>query len=172
MKVNANRQKQQLSKISYEKKYIAVIIFFVFFSCSNHIETGSSLSRSDIEYIKKLKLLNEDEKIYKFYSEYKNKVAGNFFTNKRLATYWIDERNKEKDEISFAFYPDIKSIDTIYDAGLTYSPYMLVTKRDNSKFKVSVNGEKKDIKSFFEEALKQWELHKDSRECLFINNTN
>ena len=111
-----------------------------FCSCSNnHIETRDTLSKADIEYIQSLKLLDKGEKFCKFYSEYKKKVAGNFFTDKRIATYWIDERNKKKNKISFAFYPDIKSIDTVYEAGVTYSPYMLVTKKDNTKFKVSVN---------------------------------
>lgn len=129
------------------------------FSCK-HIETGSSLSKSDIEYIQGLNLLDKNEKIYKFYSEYKKKVAGNFFTDKRVAKYWIDERDKEKNQIAFAFYKDIQSIDTVYNAGVTYSPYMLVTKTDSTTFKVSVNGKKEEIKSFFEDALNIWQQHK------------
>lgn len=129
------------------------------FSC-NHIETGDSLSKSDIEYIQSLKLLDKDEKIYKFYSEFKKKNAGNFFTDKRIVKYWIDERDKEKNQLSFAFYKDIKSIDTVYDAGATYSPYMLVTKSDSTTFKVSVGGNKEAIKSFFEDALNTWHQHK------------
>ena len=96
------------------------------------------------------------EKVQKFYSEFRKKNADNFYTNKRIATYWIDERNKEKNEISFAFYPNIKSIDTFYDAGITYSPYMLITKFDNTQFKVSVSGKKEHVKSFFEDTLQQW----------------
>jgi hypothetical protein len=129
------------------------------FSC-NHIQTGDALSSADIQYIESLHLLDQNEKIYKFYSEYKKKVAGNFFTNKRIAKYWIDERDKNKNQISFAFYPDIKSIDTVYNAGATYSPYMLVTKTDGTQFKVSVNGKKEEIKSFFEDALAQWKQRK------------
>src|SRR5690242_21871006 len=98
--------------IRMRKIFIVCMLSFLF-SC-NHIQTGDTLSRSDIEYIQNLHLLDQNEKIYKFYSEYKKKVAGNFFTNKRIAKYWIDERNKEKNQISFAFYPDIKSIDTVF----------------------------------------------------------
>jgi hypothetical protein len=101
-------------------------------------------------------LLDRDEVIYKFYSEFKNDRAGNFFTNKRIAKYWIDSRHKEKNEISFAFYPDIKSIDTVFYAGLTYCPYMLITRRDNTQFKVCADGKKSEIKSFFEDAMKLW----------------
>lgn len=102
-------------------KNLSVILFVVLFSC-NHIQTGDSLSSSNIEYIRSLHLLDTNEKIYKLYSEFRKKNAGNFFTNKRIAKYWIDERDKDKNQISFAFYLDIKSIDTVYNAGATYSP--------------------------------------------------
>src|SRR5436305_13303777 len=108
--------------------YFIFMLSFLFSCSGNHIETGDTLSETDIEYIQSLNLLDKDEKIYKFYSEYKKKVAGNFFTNKRIAKYWIDERNKEKNQISFAFYSDIKSINTVYNPGATYCPYMLITK--------------------------------------------
>ncbi len=129
------------------------------FSC-NQVQINGSLSQKDIQHIKSLNLLDKDEKIYKFYSEFKTRNAGNFFTDKRIATYWIDDRNKEKNEISFAFYPNIKSIDTVYNAGDTYSPYMLITRIDNTQFKVSVNGKKEEIQSFFEDVLKQWTAQK------------
>ncbi len=142
------------------KIQFCLMLSFLFSCSSNHIETADTLSKADIKYIQSLKLLDKDEHIYKFYSEFKKNVAGNFFTNKRIAKYWIDERDKEKNQMLFAFYPDIKSIDTFYDVGITYSPYMLVTKQDGTQFKVSVNGKKEEIKSFFEDALKQWEQHK------------
>jgi len=129
-------------------------------ACNNKIESGETLAKTDKDYIQSLNLLDKDEKIYKFYSEYKNKIAGNFFTNKRLAKYWIDNQNKSKNEISFAYYLDIKSIDTIYNAGATYCPYLLVTKKDGSKFKVCVEGTRNDIKTFFEEALNTWKRNK------------
>jgi len=137
--------------------------FGLFFLCllgCNRIGAGSSLSKSDIAFIKKLHLLDQDEKIYKFYSEFKKDRAGNFFTDKRMAAYWIDDRHKEKNEISFAFYPDIKSIDTVYDPGPSYSPYMLVTRLDNTQFKVCANGKREEIKSFFEDAIKLWREEK------------
>lgn len=144
--------------ITMRQIFIIFMLSFLF-SC-NHIQTGDTLSSADIQYIENLHLLDQNEKIYKFYSEYKKRVAGNFFTNKRIAKYWIDERDKSKNQISFAFYPDIKSIDTVYNAGATYSPYMLVTKLDGTQFKVSVNGKRDEIKSFFEDAIKQWQEHK------------
>lgn len=141
-------------------KYFFTIILFVVFSC-NKIENHTTLNQDDINFIKSLKLLDNNETIYRFYSESKNEIAGNFFTDQRIATYWIDQRNSTKDNINFAYYKDIAKIDTIYNVGLTYSPYILVTKRNGSKFKVSVDGKKNEIKSFFEDVLKEWKRRKN-----------
>jgi len=141
---------------------ILLFLFLSFIAC-NHIQTGRTLSKSDIERIQKLNLLDKDEKIYKFYSEFKSDAAGNFFTDKRLAKYWIDKNDKTKDQISFAYYPDIKSIDTVYNPGVTYSPYLLVTKNDGSQFKVCVDGNHEEIKEFFEEALNKWRQNKTTQ---------
>lgn len=124
-------------------------------SC-NKIETQQTLNQADIKFIKNLNLLEDKEVIYKFYSEYKKEYAGNFFTNRRVATYWIDKRDKTKNIIQFAYYDDIANMDTIYKVGLTYSPYILITKKKGDTFKVSVDGDKKEIKSFFEDVLAEW----------------
>lgn len=124
-------------------------------SC-NHIQDSTSLDQEDIEYLRSLHLLDSSESVLGYYNEYKKSVAGNFFTDKRIATYWIDERDPDKNKAVFAYYPDIARIDTIYNAGLTYTPYMLVTKNDNTQFKVGVDGSDMEVKSFFEEAMKRW----------------
>lgn len=142
--------------------YRYILFFFIIslLSC-NSIEKGDKLEKTDMERIQNLNLLDEDEKIYKFYSEITNETAGNFFTNKRLANYWIDKRDKTKNEVNFAFYSNIKSIDTIYNAGATYCPYMLITKKDDgSNFKVYVDGTHQEIKIFFEEAILLWKQNR------------
>lgn len=133
-----------------------LLFIILFLTACNHIETGDRLTKVDLERIQKLNLLDKDEKIYKFYSEFKKEVAGNFYTDRRIAKYWIDERNKTKDSIAFALYHDIKSIDTVYYAGTTYCPHIVVTKNDSSKFKVCVDGKREEVKAFFEDALDKW----------------
>lgn len=145
--------KQQLNKM--KRKILIGSLLCAIFSC-NKIETSDTLSKSDIKYLEKLQLLDRDEKIYKFYSEFNFEHAGNFYTNKRIASYWIDSRNSKKNMLNYAYYRDIKSIDTIYNAGATYSPYMLITDNNGKSFKVSVNGKKDEIKSFFEGSINQW----------------
>lgn len=139
-----------------KKRYLSLFLFCLLSCSSNHIETEGSLSKSDIEYIRSLNLISPNEKVYKFYSEFKKRNAGNFYTDKRIAKYWIDERNSDRNQLFSAFYPEIKSIDTFYNPGVTFCPHMLVTKLDGTQFKVCADGTREEIKSFFEGALKLW----------------
>jgi len=141
------------------QKYFFILLLFSLFSC-NKIENSHSLNQEDIALIKKLKLLDQNETILKFYSEYKKQIAGNFFTDKRAASYWVDKRDSSKTIIQFAYYSDIAKIDTVYYAGLTYCPYALITKKDHTTFKVCVDGNKQEIRSFFEELLLQWKKNR------------
>lgn len=141
------------------KRYLIVFFAMLFslISC-NKIETSQTLDKKDIEYIKSLNLLNDGENVYKFYSEYKKHVAGNFFTDRRIAKYWIDERNSKKNVIDYAYYKEIKKIDTVYNGGASYAPYLVVNKTNGQNFKVSVDGNKKEIRAFFEDVLHEWKI--------------
>jgi hypothetical protein len=143
------------------KPIVAIVVLILLCACHNGIQTDNTLSTTDKNYIHNLGLLDSDEEIIKFNSQLNNKVSGNFFTNKRVASYWMDERDKSKNRIASAFYSDIKSIDTNYmRTSLTYAPYLEVTRNDSTKFKVYVDGKKVEIQSFFEEAVQRWNEEK------------
>ena len=137
-----------------------ILILLFLSSCQNKIETNETLSNADLQRIKKIKLLENDEKIIQFYSEFKNKIAGNFYTNKRIANYWLDERDTLKNKVEFAYYKDIIKLEPFYKVGLTYCPYILVTKSNNETFKVCVDGTEKEKQSFYIEAVKIWKKNK------------
>lgn len=138
------------------RNYFNVTFILLLLISCNKIENSKTLDKKDIEYIKSLGLLEDDETIYGFYSEFKNSVAGNFFTDQRLASYWIDERDSNKNKVKFAYYNEIIKIDTVYNVGVTYSPYLLVTKTNDSTFRVSVDGEKEEIKAFYKGVIREW----------------
>jgi hypothetical protein len=136
-------------------KYILIFIAIILVSC-HKIKKGEGLSKDNIAYIQGLGLLDKDEHIIQFYSNFKFKAAGNFYTDKRIAHYWLEAEKPEECDTSFAYYQDIKAIDTVYYAGATYSPYMQITRTNGSKFKVYSGGEKPELKAFFEGAMKLW----------------
>lgn len=131
-------------------------------SCDNDIESGDTLKKETLDLIKSLGLLDHDERIIKFYSNFEEDKAGNFFTNKRIGHYWLDSHDKSKNDTSFAYYKDILSIDTVYNVPDTYSPYMKITKSDSSEIKVYVGGEHDKIKAFFEDAIGLWHKNKST----------
>lgn len=141
------------------KRYLLALMLLCFISC-NKIENGKTLNQDDIKRITNMKLLDQNETIYKFYSQYKKTDAGNFFTNKRVAAYWIDKRNPERNTIATALYSEISKIQAVYNVGATYCPYAIIFKKDGSTFNVYVDGEKTEIKSFFDDLIFQWKKNK------------
>lgn len=146
-------------KINYSIQTFALILLALLTAC-NHIKKGNELSASELARINHLFHLDADEKVYQFYSEFKSKVAGNFFSNKRIASYWLDENDKTKNQINFARYADIIAIDTVFNAGATYYPYMLITRKDSSRFRVSADGNKTEVNAFFKDAINKWKQSK------------
>jgi hypothetical protein len=61
-------------------RLLNLLLLFLFLSSfQNKIETYHTFDKSDLQRLKTLNLLNKDEKIVQFYSEYKNSVSGSFF---------------------------------------------------------------------------------------------
>lgn len=130
-------------------------------SCTNEkIETGNTLDKETVSLIKSLGLLEENEQIMKYYSNFEKDKAGSFFTNKRVAHYWLDDRNMDKNDTTFAFYKDIINIDTIYNVPGTFSPYVEITLKDSTSFKAYVEGHRGEISSFFKDVIQTWKQSK------------
>ncbi len=139
---------------------LLLISCFTFISCQS-IESGDTLDKKTIAKIKELGLLDGDEKIIQYYSNHEKDKAGNFFTNKRIAHYWLDQHDDSRTDISFGYYQDIISIDTnfkVYDFDI---PYMTIKKKDSTAFKVYIDGTHEEKKIFFETAIDFWKKRRD-----------
>jgi hypothetical protein len=137
-----------------------LLLLIISLVACNRIENAGSLSKKDFKRFRELHIMDSNEHLIKFYSEYRKSVAGNFYTDKGVASYWLDERDESKNKIEYALYKDIQKIDTVYYAGLTYCPYMLITRKDRTRFKVGVDGSREEIREFFNDALQRWHDHK------------
>lgn len=139
------------------KKYF----FIVLLSClaCQHIETGNTLDKDTIQLIRSLGLLEPGETIIQYYSNAGKDKAGNFFTDRRIAHYWLASRDPAENDTSFAWYRDITSIDTVYNMQGELS-YMGVNYISGHSFRVSVDGSKKEIRRFFETAMLTWQQHR------------
>lgn len=135
------------------KKILFTLIGIVILNSCQFIN-DDKLTNDDINYIKKLDLLDEDEKIIWFDSQLTIKSSGNFLTNKRIASYWIDKYHKEKSHSTFTLLKDIDSIKLKnLSNSLTYSSYIEVFKQDES-FKVYIGQDSIKVEEYYREVLK------------------
>ncbi len=119
-----------------------------------------SLSDSDIQYITGLDLLDNGEEIVRISSTSFLKSEGNFITDKRLVSYWIDS-DTTKSFKKFAYYSDIIDIVAVDKSqSWTRASYLTIKKRDGSQFNLYVDGDSLRLNSFRETAFDYWEKTK------------
>ena len=139
-------------------KYLTILMILI--SCNGGIKNGTELTQTDLNYIEKIGLKNEDEKIILFDSQLDNETSGNLITDKRLASYWID-KEKNINKINFAYYSEIDTLLTKdLSKSLTYASFVKVIKNDKTEFKVYVDDNGKNTKYFFEKAMIEWKKWK------------
>lgn len=145
----------------YCKNIILTILFVatILASCDHSARKGTDLSTGDKEYIKGLGLLDDNETIILFDGQSDLKTSGNFFTDKRIASYWIDKRDKTKSSSDYGFYSDIDTILTKdLNRSLTYASYLEVVMHDGKIFKVYVDGDSTEVWAFFDRAISEWRI--------------
>lgn len=133
---------------------IISVLFGALQSCTvNKDET--SLNADEIDFIQELRILEEEEVIEMFESNAGFKgieQSGNFITKKRIASYWIEDDQKE---IESAFFSN--EIDSITLTDLvskpTYASYLTVYRSNGSTFKVYVDADSTRTYQFYEKAV-------------------
>jgi hypothetical protein len=125
-------------------------------SACNNIYQGDQLSAKEIAQIRTLGLLSADEKIYQFYSNNRGvKGAGNFYTTKRIAHYWLTKRDRQVD---FAYYRDVARISlTSHPAGDFTIPFLTIVRKDSTQFRIYVDGNEPEISKFFLGCRSHWQ---------------
>jgi hypothetical protein len=148
-------------KMRYCKTLILTILTTgtILLSCDHSARNGTELSQADRDYIKGLGLLDDNENIFLFSGQSDFKTSGNFFSDKRIASYWIDKRDKTKSSADFVLYSEIDTILTMdLSRTLTYASYMQVVKHDGKTLMVYVDGDSTEVRTFFERAISEWRV--------------
>jgi hypothetical protein len=136
---------------------IILITTTILLSCNHRTRNGAELSKADRDYISGLGLLDSNENIILFDSQSDFKTSGNFFSNKRIASYWIDKTDKTKSSVDFGLYSEIETIlTTDLSRSLTYASYLKVVKHNGNTFKVYVDGDSTEVWTFFNRAISEW----------------
>ena len=131
-------------------------------SC-NRIETGTSLSPGELVFIRGTGLLDEGEAIHQFYSNFTLQKAGSFFTDKRMARYWLDGRDTGQHRREYALYRDITAVDPVFTVPDFGSPNLQVRRKDQTTFRLYMDGSPGEMQLFYQEALGAWKRHRYDR---------
>ncbi len=140
---------------------LAIILPLVLmYACSTGVEPGSALSASDIAYIRSLGILDPTESIILFHSQSGESAlamqAGNFFTEKRIASYWIDRNDTTRNRVKSAMYNTIDTLVPVFDNSWPAGQYILVDLEGPNYFHCYVNGDDAAIRDFYNRVLEQW----------------
>jgi hypothetical protein len=152
--------KWPVSKVKF--LIIAFITFGLCTSCSQDFKSEKQLSTDEKKFIKQLGILDDGEQIILFDSQAgelfnSTETSGNFFTDRRIASYWIDGRDEAKSHVEFAFYHEVDTIWRYPKYGsLTLASYLEVHRKNGTKFKVYVDGDSGKTWYFFNRALETW----------------
>ena len=142
-----------------------MITIFTLLGCKHDVKKGNELTKSETEFIKGLGILGENESIIQFHSQSGEsdevKQAGNFYSDKRIAAYWIDDKDTSRTKINSAFYNEIDTIITKDNSNdWTLGSYLKIRTKDGNTFKVYISGNKDKTSKFFNGAIKEWESKK------------
>lgn len=127
-------------------------------SCAEN-KTERNLTTGERNFIESLGILNLNEEVQLFENNDGSEdvtKSGNFITDRRIASYWMEDGKKE---VHSAFFDH--EIDSISQAdnhtALTYASYVTVYKTDGSSFKVYIDADSTRTFEFFNKARSNWE---------------
>lgn len=147
-------------------KTISLLILFLvgLNSCLTN-KDESTLNSNDIGFIQTLGILHENEDIEIFESNggFEGiKQTGNFITSNRIASYWIEDDQKEIESAYFS--NEIDSITFSYLISKpTYASYVTVYKTNGQNFKVYVDADSTRTYQFFNKAQNNWMKYRTNK---------
>lgn len=143
------------------RKHIILLIITIMLLTGCGRQSDSGLSSQEEAYLEALGLLSKDETVLFFDSSTKFERSGSFFTDQRVASYWLDLHTPAKSQKSSALYRDVANISLRYAADWTYAHDILIELEDGTSFHVYVSSDKDFANNFFKTLTSTWQQAKD-----------
>lgn len=142
----------------WRKAIIAFALLFMLVGCDR--STSEGLSDKEQVYLQEMGLLSTDETVLFFDYATSPKQDGNFFTDQRVAAYWIDDYGRESETTKeSARYDEITDISMTYAADWSYAHDITITRSDGSSFHVYVSSNKDYADEFLAAMKARWHSH-------------
>ncbi|TSJ47952.1 hypothetical protein [Fluviicola chungangensis] len=143
-------------------KHIHILFWFIsigIFSACAEDKTENNLETGERTFIEELGILDpgEEMEMFECNSGFDDVTkSGNFITNRRIASYWIEDGKKEIHSALFGNEIDSLS-QTDNHTKLTYASFVTVYKTDGSSFNVYIDKDSTRVHDFFNKAQTNWE---------------
>lgn len=135
---------------------ISIFIMLLFSNCDDRPIKGNRVPIDLKQKILEMGILDKNEEIILFYPSYDNKRYGNFYTNKRIACYWLESKRKNENYVQSAYYSEIKSIELKYGDGFEFTSALIIELESGEKFNVYFNDTNENIDTLYKDVLKYW----------------
>ena len=149
------------------KKVCVILLMMtsgILFSCSTD-KDETNLQLGEKKFIQGLGILDfkEDIELFECNGGFEDVTqSGNFITAKRVASYWIE--NGEKEVNSALFSTEIDSIsETDFTNSVTNASYLTIYKTDGSSFMVYVDADSTRTHQFFNQAMDNWTKYRKNK---------
>ena len=138
---------------------ISTLLFAV--SCGWKVKNEHNLTNKDLQFIRGLGILDSNETILLFETNggfSGLKQSGNFITNKRVASYWIEKNLKE---LNLAFYSQIDSLKLKNKtAAVTLASSITIFTDDKTTFELYIDADSGRLNQFYDKTLEIWQKNK------------
>jgi len=129
-----------------------ICFFSIFFA-----EHNAKYSSYFWSFFKEIDACRDGEEIYYFYSAgiFSIKEDGNFFTNRRVVSYW-ESPEDESYYLESATYEEIENIQINYTSSFLEDTEIIISKIDGNEFSLYISGEGQRDKIFVKKLMKYW----------------
>lgn len=147
---------------------VPVVLLIVLSACADGERGRNELSQQELDNIRSLGLLDSGEVILDLHSNAGGRDpvlhAGNFYTDRRVARYWID-KDPERTKIKTAWLTDVDTLIPHFHNPWPASSAIQVRTGPHSWFNLYVNGEGEDevTTSFYSGLLEKWKKARETR---------
>ena len=116
---------------------------------------GDELHESTLSMLREEGVLGEDEEILYYYSDgvFSFREDGNFFTDRRVVSYWLADDDIVMEDVA---YPEIADITAAFDDTLFANSKILVEQVDGDSFYLAVSNESDLDEEFVELLIATW----------------
>ena len=143
------------------KSIFLTSVLLLLVSCSLKAKNENNLTHKDLQFIRDLGILDSNETILLFESNgglSGLKQSGNFVTDKRVASYWIENQVKE---LNFAFYSQIDSLKLSSRANaVTLTSSITIFVNDKKTFELYIDADSSRLNQFYDKTLAIWKKNK------------